>query len=1329
MATVCTNLEIFPTSAESSTDGKMTLRWKCNASNVKSHELYVEYFSVSKKQWVTDAKSTVSHQPINQWVTTTYTSPDAATASALHYIVRPLLERTITDAKGNEKTEQYYGDYATSAQVAAPQWDATASTGEKSKMMWQTTAPDAPTVTVSNATSQITVTVVSAANNRVGSLEIQRSVDGGSWASVKKDYRGFAKDDTVGGLRVWERNQAAWTYTYKDTAVEDGHVYRYRAVLGNMDVSGNGGTYWRYAGGYYYFSDVSHFGKKSAWSAVASYTRKPARPTNFKAVLASENSVALSWTPEGKTGDAYEVQWSSYVGINPSTGKNDNAWNCGAFDEISTMEIDGSASKATVAGLEKGVRWYFRVLRKNDAGSAWAGYVGSDGKVYATPTVNVPSDPKPTIARPTGLRLVQRVVDNVTYDYFVIEGELCARFQWTDLATLEDGASYVIEHSTFSGAWASNAEDRIDTTPLAADRAAYSGTTKQYTSPGLEYGKTHYFRVLKVGDGTTSSYATGGNATSDGYVKVAIPAQNTSLAVPTWGSVASKEGGRALVSWTGAALGTGESFQVQYTDYSAAFAQNSLEDIQEADLDESSGTSHKLTVSGLDAGDWWFRVRRRSESAVSDWTGAKKLSIAAEKPEVLKTPKALKAAKSYSAEHGYTVTVSWDDDQLEDGASYRIEHATRSDAWSLNVADAIDTVDTDGDFYGRSGARRMRSFENVEAGKTHYYKLVKVKDGLADVWANSKNAVYVKIDADASGSIQAPSSVTATVQNSRLVLRWSGDALGSSESFQVEYIDYAEGLENNDTKAKTAELSESAGTSHVITLSEAEAGMSWWARVRRRTNNGVSAWSSIVTAAIPAPAEQAATENLGAPTASQTLMAYAMDDDILLSWVHNSGEGSQQSAYQVEIIRSDGTTETYSGSGDVGVSPSIYITPVDVGNADGSDLDDGATLMWRVRTQGAYEGYWSPWSRTQSFRVFASPLAGISVTDPLSSYPLVIEVGATSQSGLGLPDGNAPLSCQVSIAPASDVETTSSDGTVTTIAAGETVWSGWYTRTSGNFADGAWTIGLNSSDVRLVGSAAYYVTAVVVTEAGMRAEASATFEVSWGGELPAPMCSASFDADALSCRIWPWCEEMADDGAQGGGEPDEPTFELVDGVTLSVWRVLQDGSTELVADGIANDGESYVDDPRCAFGTCTYRIVAEMEDTGVQSVDEYTVETPHQRVDIQFGSERVELKYNIEWAEAHGPDVELLRFHGRRHPVAHWGTQSGQTFRVHGSLARGTDAETLAKLRSLAEHRGPCFVREPTGLAWWASVVPTQISGGYGTSEQKVELEITRVEE
>lgn len=298
------------------------------------------------------------------------------------------------------------------------------------------------------------------------------------------------------------------------------------------------------------------------------------------------------------------------------------------------------------------------------------------------------------------------------------------------------------------------------------------------------------------------------------------------------------------------------------------------------------------------------------------------------------------------------------------------------------------------------------------------------------------------------------------------------------------------------------------------------------------------------------------------------------------------------------------------------------------------------------------------------------------------------------------------------------------DGTTRTVAAGEAIWSGYYTNGE-NYEEGSgWSIPLDASDVALSGAVQYRAFATVTTMQGMRCETSTEFTCEWDAEVPAPRANVAFDQGALSCRIFPWCDEFL--GVDPG--TGEMTFQLREGTELSVYRVNQDGSTELVADGIPNDGESYVDDPHCAFGTCTYRIVARDAETGVQGSDDYQVETAYDRVVVEFGAEQVELKYNIEWTEEHAPDVELLNFHGRKHPVAHWGTQRGQTFLVRGSLIRGTDAGTLSKLRRLAEHRGACYVREPTGLAWWANVVPRTVSGGYSTAEQKVELEITRIE-
>ena len=1326
MGVTCTNLQFMYSGVDYGTTGAMTARWKCASSEVKSYEVGFEYFSTQQKTWLTDSVTSVNHVTYDGWVTTNYTSHDENTAMMVHFIVTPICEHTVRDAKGNEKKETYRGDTTVSADVEAPQYHANAPQAQKSKDKWKTTNPADPTIAVApNAdVTKATITVTAAADNRVGAVEIQRSVDGGSWATAKRDVRWF-----TGASRQFETDQVAWQYSFADS-LSRGHSYSYRARVGNMigsesgaPIEGSGASGTKCAFNYSY--DVSHsenllgrnFDRSSAYvTAMGSgedvlvVVTRPASPTFDSISLAGPDSITVAWTENGKNTDHYDVQYSSYV---TSAGK--NAWEAGAVDEIRHMTVPGTARKATVAGLDHGVAWYFRVYAVNDTGEGAATFVGSDGKSgYMTRKLTI-AKPTPNYTIPTGLKA--ELLSNAPST-----GEYSAKLTWSD-KTLE-GESYVVEHSTYAKAWENNAASAIDSSD--------EQTVCYYTTGALDKGMTHYFRLRKV-HGEDTAYA-------GSTVKVSVPAETSQqLARPTKLTAKKRDSTSVTLTLTAAALSSGESWQVQCSDDPDAFTQNILSAISEVTVDEA-GANPVITVADLDYGrTWYFRVRRRGSDAVSDWKpmgSEDPLSVTL--PSTLgklNRPTALKATLVNAPGAEPVVEITWED-TLEEGAIYVVQHTKQYNAFVTNAADLIDEVETD----GGSGTTKHRGWtENLDKGIKHCFRVYKKKDGYANHYAwisgTTNSTVYAEIPTTPSSEIDAPANFAAVEQNGRARLTWTTqDALGEGESFQVQYADYEGAFAVNDVNAiSELSLDESDGTSHALTVSGLDEGTTYFFRVRRRTSEAASYWTPDYTAqshtavSVDIPPSAESLEQLGAPTPTVTQLSYCIDETVPLSWTHNSGDNSEQSAWQVELVLGDGTAAYINGTGDAGMAS---VASLDLSDAEYS-FTDGSTASWRVRTQGAWPGYWSPWSRRQSFGIYDRPVAGVGLSEStVTGLPMTITVTATSPSGTGLPESNAPLSCVVSISPAEDTVEQRPDGTERRVAAGEAIWTARRSATEEDgytSADG-WTLEVGAGDVSLQPSISYTVFAAVTTRQGMRCEESATFDVEWDGDVEPPTAYAAFYPDSLTCRIWPRCEVIVENRQDDPTQPDDYVWGLREDTVLSVWRVNQDGTTDLVADNVPNDGEQLVEDAHCAFGSCTYRIVAADTETGAQSSAEVNVPTAHERVVVEFGAEIVELAYNIEWTEEHSPDVEFLSFHGRKSPVAHWGTQQGQTAKIRAALIKGTDADTLAKLRRLSAYRGACYVREPTGPAWWASVVPSSMGGGYSTSSQSVELDITRIE-
>ena len=102
------------------------------------------------------------------------------------------------------------------------------------------------------------------------------------------------------------------------------------------------------------------------------------------------------------------------------------------------------------------------------------------------------------------------------------------------------------------------------------------------------------------------------------------------------------------------------------------------------------------------------------------------------------------------------------------------------------------------------------------------------------------------------------------------------------------------------------------------------------------------------------------------------------------------------------------------------------------------------------------------------------------------------------------------------------------------------------------------------------------------------------------------------------------------------------------------------------------------------------------------------------------------LEYDIKVAESYSRDVTLVEYIGRRSPVSYYGTQIGEG----GSWSVDipcNDTDTIYALRRLGTYQGNVYIREPSGLGYWASV---SVSMNHTRKDKiiPVTLDVTRVE-
>lgn len=204
---------------------------------------------------------------------------------------------------------------------------------------------------------------------------------------------------------------------------------------------------------------------------------------------------------------------------------------------------------------------------------------------------------------------------------------------------------------------------------------------------------------------------------------------------------------------------------------------------------------------------------------------------------------------------------------------------------------------------------------------------------------------------------------------------------------------------------------------------------------------------------------------------------------------------------------------------------------------------------------------------------------------------------------------------------------------------------------------------------------------------------------------------------------------------------------IVEGMTLSVYRREFDGTFTELATGLDNTKHTFITDPHPSLDYARYRVVAVDIDTGAvsyydvpgypvggkaviiqwdeawssfDSVGEDATEQP------AWSGSMLKLPYNIDVSSKHAPDVSLVNYIGRQHPVSYYGTQLGETG-AWGVEIPASDKETLYGIRRLSIWTGDVYVREPSGIGYWAS-----ISVSYNQTHCEltipISFDVTRVE-
>lgn len=497
-----------------------------------------------------------------------------------------------------------------------------------------------------------------------------------------------------------------------------------------------------------------------------------------------------------------------------------------------------------------------------------------------------------------------------------------------------------------------------------------------------------------------------------------------------------------------------------------------------------------------------------------------------------------------------------------------------------------------------------------------------------------------------------------------------------------------------------------------------ETGNTYFFQVRAINDEGESAWTSIASTIVG--------KVPSAPTTWSSSTTLVSGEPLTLYWVHNSEDGSSQTYAELEIeIDGNKSVKTIKNSTAEDEKDKTSSYQLD------STTSDGSTIKWRVRTKGILPDY-GEWSILRTIDVYAPPTLELVVTDSkgivsdwhmletVESFPIYI-------AAIAGPNNQTPISYHLTVISTESYETVDQAGNEKIVNQNEAVYSKHFDTSE------QLLVQLSAGNVDLENNVGYKVVCTVSMDSGLTAESSVEFDVAWTDEEVVPNAEIGIDEETLTAYIRPYCTDENDN--------------LIDDISLSVYRREFDGTFTEIMTGIDNTSNTYVTDPHPALDYARYRVVAIVNSTGAvsyydvpgypigekavviqwdedwsdfSSTDEDEYEQP------AYAGKMLKLPYNIDVSDNNDSDVELVKYTGRKHPVSYYGTQVGQSSTWNVDIEK-SDTDTLYMLRCLSIYMGDVYVREPSGSGYWANV-KVSFSQKHCELTIPVTFDITRVE-
>lgn len=565
-------------------------------------------------------------------------------------------------------------------------------------------------------------------------------------------------------------------------------------------------------------------------------------------------------------------------------------------------------------------------------------------------------------------------------------------------------------------------------------------------------------------------------------------------------------------------------------------------------------------------------------------------------------------------------------------------------------------------------------------------------------WSEWSSAVYTgpsNIDGAPVATADSETSVKVT---------WS--AATNAQSYEVQYTDMQKYFDTSPDNVKSMTV-EGVTTAIITGL---DTGKLWYFRVRAVNDQGTSNWTkppvSCRIGTIPT-----------APTTWSYTSTATIGQDVILNWVHNDEDGSEQSEATVRLTI-NGTTS------DIPVSGTTSSYRIKTGG-----YIDGTIIYWQVRTKGAMStpnGGFGPWSTKRQVTIYAPATVNVNLYtnsnwlwDPFEFATDTIYT-AKGEGYEDLVDGilyhfpfyatieafpttQKIVSMTVSIVARESYDTFDDLGYTRHIQQGTEVYKKYFTDVPNNKLDLCFSAG----DVTLESNMTYDLKVAVAMSSGLSGEGSAEFTVAWDSDFVEPDANISINFDTYSAYIHPFCDNGFSDAL------------------LSVYRREYDGTFTPIAVNLDADDDTTIVDPHPALDFARYRVTALSKINGLVSYYDVPAEeigcssiiiqwdeawTPFDVYDFgmpeapPYSGSMLVLPYNVDVQNDVKRDVALVEYIGRQSPVSYYGTQKGETAQWSSDIP-ADDFETLYQIRKLAAYSGDVYVREPSGTGYWANVI------------------------